>query len=220
MRNLLLIVCICVFITNCDSSSSIQGVWKEVYDPNSYVNYSIIFEFASDGTYKIDKYKIVGKYDIKDNDIYITNKNGKTFKLFEIKGLKKDTLVLSRHYTDTVIHNAITVYKYKYRPYKFDPIIYDLAKKYNFFNPDTLGDGTLFFQFYDIELKDENKVKGIIDRAIGSLPKREKIHKYSRFEGKLFNYYEWETLDYLLKSEMYFDSDKDKIDLKLWASEK
>jgi len=220
MKKLGLIWCISVTIMSCNNSSSIIGIWREVDKPESYSGYRQILEFASDGTYRLDKYSMISKYNIKGRDIYLTDENGETYKFFEIQTLINDTLILARHYIDTVIYNAITLYRYNYKPYKFDPVICDLAKEYKCFNPDILGNGTLFFKFYDVSLKDEHKLKGIIDRAVGSLPKREKIHEYSRYKRKLFNFYEWETLDYLLKSEMYFDTDKDEIDVKLWATEK
>jgi hypothetical protein len=117
----------------------------------------------------------------------------------------------------------------------YDNILYNLCKLYDIGIADTLGDGSIFYNFdaskyesgigfiYDNPFKIEPKIKGVIDKTLKMLPKKENINEYDKWFSCYYRSYEWETLDFILTMKNSFKTsynDEQYLDIKIWIVEK
>lgn len=233
-----------LFVIACseDKSKYISGDWVQtsVYISKSdSISFNSHLTFHKNGNIMENKYKFWGKYKMKRNKFYFMNGDSiiSTFDITEANEKKfiiEANLKMKSNQKDTVVYRKLVFKKTKpYDSKPYDSLLTNLAKQFDFGKPDTSGDGALFISFtpqkyinneftFDDPYKTEPKIKGIFDKTIGALPKREELHKYSPWEKAIFNVYEWETLDYKVTMENYFRNRNDKSSLyvKIWLIDK
>lgn len=240
---------IILVIISCKNNKSkfTNGEWIEtiVYSNESKTDSFAIndrIKFMKSGEMLVNKYNPSNyKYKIKGDKFYYIHSDTITA-TYDIVDCAEDEIILETK--SKIKYNSRDTLIYRLFYYKktspsidkpYDLLLHNMAKLYDIGKADTLGDGTIFYNFsaqkfdiekgfiYDNPYKTEPKIKGVIDKTLGILPKVEKIEKFSEFSRNLYNYYEWETLDFILKMENIFDTSYDKQDylnIKIWITEK
>ena len=247
MRNIILFIIALIFFS-CNRTNSIftNGQWilESVIYLNTEKTDSMVtkrrIQFLENGNIMENKYNIWAKYKIDGNKFHFISGDtiSATYNIlksteeeiliestFTFKYNDKDTTVVQRfdfHKTNPISNKA------------YDDILYNLAKMYNLGEIDTLGNGSKFINFnaekfidnefvYDNPFQVEPKIKGAVDKTLGMLPKKEEIDKLSTLGSKRYNYYEWETLDFIMKMENSFETsykDKPYLKVRIWIVEK
>lgn len=244
MKKNIIFLFLLIFLTCCeDNYKQISGDWLQTsiyFTKTDSIRLSNHLTFLENGDIMINKYQFWAKYKKQKNKFHFINSDtiSATYIItqisndrFEIEGnfnIKTESNNDSTIYRKLVFIKANALEK---KPY--DSILYNLAKLYDIGNPDTLGNGALFFSFTPQKIinnefisenpyKIEPKIKGIVDKTVGELPKREKLNEYSQWQNAIFNLYEWETLEYKITMENYFKNEKDdsKLYVKIWLIDK
>jgi hypothetical protein len=248
MKNLPLFMIFFLMIS-CANKKSVftDGEWIEnVIYTNETKTDSIVIndrvKFLKSGEIMENKYRL-GSYEYKvSGEKFYFLKSDTVTATYEIIHASKNKIVIEAHLPskynkrDTILYRQIVYKKTNSLPDKpYDACLYELAKLYDIGKADTLGDGTIFYNFdakrftdkyeivYDNPSKSEIKIKGIIDKILGVLPKKEEKDKFSEWCMCLKSSYEWETLDLLIKMENDFKKDyKDKLYLnsRIWITVK
>jgi hypothetical protein len=188
-----------------------------------------------------DKYSLTSQYRIKKDSFYFVKKDSiiSSFKIVKVNPKK---IILETHIKQRTSdnHDTVAIYKIilKYSPplpsKAYDSVLFKLSSFYNIGSPETLGNGDKFYDFdckqeinyryvYDNPYLIEPKIKGCIDRAIGSLPKDETLEKFSTWQNAIMNSYQWETLEFKLLMEDYYKRTSENIPylkVKIWITEK
>lgn len=243
----ILFILVTITLFSCEKKNSVftDGEWIDrsvIYLKNESIVFSRRIQFLENGDIYENKYHLYAKYRIKGNKFQFLN-HDTVSAVYDIVKATNDEIKLEANFNvkvnkkDTVINRKLHFTKTESTGKKpYDPILYNLAKKYDIGKLDTLGTGDIFInfdtQYYDEKIGDfvidnpyqtEPKIKGIIDKSIGSLPKEEKTDQYSSFSHGMYNYYKWETLDYILKMENSFKTNyrnQTYLNVKLWITEK
>ncbi len=246
MKSFSLIILSYFLISSCNKTQNIltKGDWKQYFittNNGDTVGKIQRLKFRSDTIFYY-KYNPLVIYKIKRDSIEFINAYNDSLRSkckiieltdksikFEGEDIRKD-----KNQKDSIVPFILLLEKIESLPDKpFDKVLYNLAKLYDIGSGEILGDGDIYFNFdcrnrnnffeYDDPYKTEPKIKGIVDRAIGSLPKRETLEKYSRWQNAIMNSYEWETLDYKILMEDYYKesyNNKNYLEVKIWITEK
>lgn len=239
MRNVIVIFTWLFFLVSCTNKKNFlcEGTWLQdtiflVGDkrPDS-IHLHRYFTFTKGGRIYRDKYTFDSRYKIKGSKfLFLPIQRDTPVTEWKIDLFRKEKIVIS--YESDKINRIILRKTKPLEVIAYDKVLYSLAELYDLGNPDTLGNGDLFFEFYcrnkedfftyDNPYKTEPKIKGTIDRAVGALPKNVTLAKYSQWQGCVMNSYEWETLEYKLIVENYFKTfeNRNQLLVKMWITEK
>jgi hypothetical protein len=250
MKKVVLIILSLFIIIACNRNKTIltKGEWMQEW-LNQYGNSEIDtfriktrIKFNKNGFIYENKYSLNGKYIVKGNKIkFVSIVNDTIFLTWNITNANKNMVLLETtqikkniNGTDSIIKLKMVYKKIEPLPDKpYDKVLYNLGSLYNIGSGELIGGSQIFYTFncmkgdnyfeYDDSYSVEPKIKGTIDRSIGSLPKEEKLEKYSSWENSIMNEYTWETLDYKLLLEDYYKNtydDKNYLEVKIWITEK
>jgi hypothetical protein len=244
MKRLFFIPIILILFSCTDKKSIItKGEWLEtliiIDDVKSDTLYNDIrVKFLDTGIIMKNKYFTEkSTYKIKSNNIHFLNNDTISVSYKILKITPEEIISENKYFDEDNKEITVKLFLKETEPFPdkaYDKILFNLAEICDFgeiddirsgiflsFSPSKYDDltGFTYINPYDIE----PKIKGAVDRAIGTLPKREKLMSFSQWQRCLYNYYEWETLDLIVKMENYFDNnykDESYLRVKVWITEK
>jgi len=241
----ILTILILISCTN-EKSFFVDGEW--LYKTTIYLNNektdSLVsvtrLKFLDNGDIMQNKYSVWSHYKIEGKK-FLFIKSDTITATYDITEASESKIVLEANLKfnienrDTVVYNKLVFTKTNSLPDKaYDAFMYEIAKLYDVGEADTLGDGTILFNFdakryndkfdveYDNPSKSDIKIKGILDKTLGILPKEEN-EKYSEWCNCIKKIYVWETLDLKVRIENDFKNSTDKdlyLNTRIWITEK
>jgi len=249
MKNFLVLFCVLVLFS-CNKNKKIitDGEWLErfVYYNNTAKTDSTVnenrYKFYENGDIMGNKYNFLINYKIKGNKFLFMNHDSVLTSWNITKATSEEFIIESNFKTkydnrDTIIYRRLIYKKTTPLPNKpYDSVLYNLFRLVDLGKEESRGDHGIVYisNIYKEDIKEfvntepiliEPKIKGCVDKTLKILPKKETIQEFSVFERRMFNYYEWETLEFIIKMENYFYfkdqyNDKEYLKVKIWITEK
>lgn len=243
MKKLILLL-ISLLVISCDNTDKnkkiiTDGEWIEeitVYSKENIKDtslYKLRIKFCENGEMIIDKYKIApNKYKIQGNRFLFT-KNDIISSTYNIISASINEIILDSINSKNDI--KIIFKKVPSLPVKpYDQILINLNTICDIGTIEKLNDGRLFIMFNPYKYENnsivyykpnqiEPQIKGCVDKALKILPKKEVLNEYSEWEHNIYNYYEWETIEFKLtmQNDFIYDKDgKDYLKVRIFITEK
>lgn len=231
------------YLFSCSSHKSflINNEWiiKTIYfnkTAEDTINVDRRIKFLKNGKVLENKYRLTNRYKVTGNEIHFIDVNTDSITIvYEIFILNDSTVIFEADY-DSLKYKKLVLTKTTIdnnEPYDF--LLFHLAELYDIGRTEILGDSTVFINFnamnvspnfefiYDNPVIANRKIKGIIDRSLKTLPKKEDIEKFSRWCNCITNYYEWETLELIIKMQNNFENNsrnENYLNSRIWISKK
>jgi len=221
-----------IFLISCNHRSFFtEGEWVYISDNGE----TISLEFLKNRV-NVNKYYYFSEYEIKNNKLYFIHyielKNGHidtTSNIYKVLIVNDSTVrlknIFSGKYSNSnILRDTLTLNRKTINIKEYDIFMSQLAKIHNIGNMKILGDGSIFYNFnsYGNPYKSDIKIKGILDKSLGILPKKEE-EKYSEWCNCMKKIYIWENLSLKVLIENDFrsnDTDDTYLNTRIWITEK